>query len=443
MENTTRRGMILKLCLLLIICVLFGCSKKQDSSENSQTDENKLVTEQKQDPDISKSKAENGTLTLMDQYLKVSDGTDRRYHRLAVTGGDNEFVKNIIESSMRRLEKQCIEENGSSFVSVLRNDDLLVSYNCGFFGSDYAYTNYSKTINAANGNELELSDIVVDMDMLPKAMYAECCQIRDDYDEFIDFINYLIEEDALYWNVNNYGIILKPDDVRTAGILSQGVYHPVKYYGFTVFLSYAKYPELLNGKYFGKPGGEMTMYTLGDSKASLSEEQLLKLKEYENSSEDFSYANALFYAQDLNLIIYSDRSSDYFNQLCLYDFENNIGCKEMIGDGVTLAADIVPYLAEIKGEKYLIYSIAYYDYDENTGKDVYSSETFVFRIEKNGITLTDRVDGLINLGGGNMSPSGFYMNSYEEERANGMEETEWMALPMFMITDQGKIVQKN
>ena len=141
--------------------------------------------------------------------------------------------------------------------------------------------------------------------------------------------------------------------------------------------------------------------------------------------------------------MYSDRSFDYFNQLCLYDFENNIGCTEKIGDGVTLAADIVPYLAEIKGKKYLIYSIAYYDYDEKTGKDIYNSETFVFRIEKKGITLTDRVDGLMNLGGGNMSPSGFYMNSYEEERANGMEETEWMALPMFMITDQGKIVQKN
>ena len=443
MQRTTRRGMTLKLCLLLIICILFGCGKKQDSSENVQTDEDKSVTEQKQDSDISKSKAENGSLMLMDQYLKVSDGSDRCYHRLAVTGGDNELVKNVIESSMRRLENQSIEENGSSFVNVQRNDDLLVSYNCGFVGSDYTYTNYNKTINATNGSELELSDIVVDMDMLPKAMYAECYQIRDDYDDFIDFINNLIEEDALYWTVNNYGITLKPDDVHTAEVLAQGAYHPVKYYGFTVFLSYAKYPELFNGEYFVKPGGEMTMNTLGDSKASLSEEQLLKLKEYGKSNEDYSYSNALFYAQDLNLIMYSDRSFDYFNQLCLYDFENNIGCTEKIGDGVTLAADIVPYLAEIKGKKYLIYSIAYYDYDEKTGKDIYNSETFVFRIEKKGITLTDRVDGLMNLGGGNMSTSGFYMNSYEEERANGMEETEWMALPMFMITDQGKIVQKN
>lgn len=99
----------------------------------------------------------------------------------------------------------------------------------------------------------------------------------------------MIEEDALYWSVNNYGIILKPDEVHTAGILSRGAYHPVKYYGFTVFLSYAKYPELFNSKYFEKPGGEMTMYTLGDSKTSLSEEQLLELKEYGKSKEDYIY----------------------------------------------------------------------------------------------------------------------------------------------------------
>ena len=57
--------------------------------------------------------------------------------------------------------------------------------------------------------------------------------------------------------------------------------------------------------------------------------------------------------------------------------------------------------------------------------------------------MTDRVDGLMNLGGGNISLGGVYMNSYEEERANGMEETEWKALPMLRITDKGTIALKN
>lgn len=49
----------------------------------------------------------------------------------------------------------------------------------------------------------------------------------------------------------------------------------------------------------------------------------------------------------------------------------------------------------------------------------------------------------MNLGGGNISLGGVYMNSYEEERANGMEETEWKALPMLRITDKGTIALKN
>jgi len=48
----------------------------------------------------------------------------------------------------------------------------------------------------------------------------------------------------------------------------------------------------------------------------------------------------------------------------------------------------------------------------------------------------------INYGGGEMSPDGFFMNSFENMSGDGLDEKDWDSLPMYMFTKQGKIVQK-
>lgn len=427
------------LFIALIVTALYGCGKTPNNSSDTSAKNDQSVETENQNVEKSDIIEKDSTLTLMTQVLEVPDGSGRCYEKLAVTGGDNEIVKNIIDNSMKDMEKHVLKSEGYSYASVTRNDDLLVSYESGIYWPDNSYTNYSKTINAVTGSELVLSDIIVDMEMLPRAMYAECYSVRGDYDDFISFINYLIDEDALYWSVNNYGITLIPDNEHTAAVLARGTSNPVTAYGFSIFLSYAKYPDLFNSAYFGEPGGEMAMSTLGNSKISLTDDQYKILDENGGSENGYSYNDVFIYNQDLNLIVYSE-TYKHLDELHVYDFANDISYTEKI-DFDSLRWSFF-YLAELKGKKYLVSSIAYYNYATNeVAEDTFSDETYVFRIEDKKITLTDKVSGVINVGGGEMSTDGFYMNSYYA-CVSGLSEDEWNSQPMYMLTDEGKIVQK-
>lgn len=190
-----KRGISFILIAAFISGLLSGCGKTKNSSSDyiEKSDEDAEVsTETSQEHDFWKlnSKAEDHRLTLMFQHLEASGTAGKYYNRIAVTGGDNEPVKSIINNSMQDLENQAARSDGYSYASVLRNDDILLSYQCGYVEDNYKHTNYNKTINVADGSELELSDIIVDMEMLPKAMYAEAYQVIDDDDDFIDYINY-------------------------------------------------------------------------------------------------------------------------------------------------------------------------------------------------------------------------------------------------------------
>ena len=132
----------------------------------------------------------------------------------------------------------------------------------------------------------------------------------------------------------------------------------------------------------------------------------------------------------------------YIGNLRVYDFANGISCAEKIGDDVETRVLGIPYLVQFNNKKYLIYSMALSQYDKNIGDYKNTSETFVFSISDKRITLTDRVEGMINMGGGQLSANGFYMNSYEDMYIEGVEETVWNSLPMYKITDKGKIVKK-
>ena len=442
-----RRGISFILIAAFISGLLSGCGKTKKSSSDyiEKSDEDAEVsTKTSQEHDFWKlnSKAEDHRLTLMFQHLEAPGTAGKYYNRIAVTGGDNEPVKNIINNSMQDLENQAARSDGYSYASVLRNDDILLSYQCGYVEDNYKHTNYNKTINVADGSELELSDIIVDMEMLPKAMYAEAYQVIDDDDDFIDYINYLIEEDMLYWSVNEYGISLTTDTVYTAAVLAAGKTHPVTAYGFIIFLSRNEYPQLFNSSYFDGTDSEMSMSYIPDSKISLNDNDCEIIKENETNGVEYSYYNTLYYAQDLNLILYTDGDWGAFNQLCIYDLDNKTGYTEKIGDNVGLILSGIPYLAELKGNKFLLYSMVHSKYDQNKGDYIYTTETFVFRIEDHKITMTDRVNGLINFGGGEMSPDGFYMNFYEDMTGHGLDEKDWNSLPMYMLTRQGKIVQK-
>ena len=448
MMNRIRRGISFILIAALIICLASGCGKAQNSAPDPNEKSNEDVevsTETGQEHDFWKLLSkEDHKLTLMYQHLEVPGTDGEYYNRLAVTGGDNELVKNIIENSMQDLENQVIENGGFSSAAVLRNDDVLLSYVSLCEESNYSYTDYCKTIDVVNGKELELSDIIVDMEMLPKAMYAEAYQVRDDYDDFIDYINDLIEQDMLYWYVNDYGIFLIPDKEYTVNVLYAGRTHPVTAYGFTIFLSCDEYPQLFNSSYFDGTDSEMSMSTLSDYKITLSDNDYDILLNNETTGAKYYGYNTIFYAQDLNLFICSDEADDSsdLNQLFIFDIVNNTRCTVNIGDTISYSGYGVPYLAEIHGKKFLLFGIYYSKRDQINDVNIFSAETFVFQINDNNITMTDRVTGLLNYGGGEMSPNGFYINSHEEIFETGLDEAAWNSLPMYMLTDQGKIVQK-
>lgn len=207
-------------------------------------------------------------------------------------------------------------------------------------------------------------------------------------------------------------------------------------------MSYNEYPELFNSSYFEDEISEISMNTIEDSKLSLTEKEYDILGGNGSDGVDYSFNNTLLYAQDLNIIVYTDQDFGSFNQLCIYNLANKTRCTEKIGDAVSLNVSGIPYLTKLNGEKFFLYSMVHSIYDQDKDDYIYSPETFVFRIADSKITMTDRLTGIINYGGGELSSGGFYMNSYEEMFVDGLDKDAWNSLPQYMLTEQGKIVRK-
>ena len=139
-----RRGISFILIAAFISGLLSGCGKTKNSSSdyNEKGDEAAEVsTETSQEHDFWKlnSKAEDHRLTLMFQHLEAPGTAGKYYNRIAVTGGDNEPVKSIINNSMQDLDNQAARCDGYSYASVLRNDDILLSYQCGYVEDNYKH----------------------------------------------------------------------------------------------------------------------------------------------------------------------------------------------------------------------------------------------------------------------------------------------------------------
>ena len=177
-----KRGISFILIAAFISGLLSGCGKTKNSSSDyiEKSDEDAEVsTETSQEHDFWKlnSKAEDHRLTLMFQHLEAPGTAGKYYNRIAVTGGDNEPVKNIINNSMQDLENQAARSDGYSYASVLRNDDILLSYQCGYVEDNYKHTNYNieiessrltpeTTYNLVSTLSYKKNDIVYTMDIV-------------------------------------------------------------------------------------------------------------------------------------------------------------------------------------------------------------------------------------------------------------------------------------
>lgn len=434
MKKRSRKLIFVLLCIVLITSFLGGCSPRSTNALDIKTgeDEKKEVKE-KSNPDIeSETGSDDSSLVLIDHFEGARNGDGRSFHKLVITGGENEIVKNVIDSNMQNMEQTFINNNAAgTYVSVHRNDGFLVSYECNCY-KDMNNTNYNKTINVENGRELKLSDIITDMEMLPRAMYAECPAYRGDYDEFIQYIQYLLEEDEIYWTVNNQGIILTPSSVLTAALLSKGLHNPVNRSAITVYLSYEKYSQMMNDDYFSA-NVEKSMTVLPQNAAAFTDELKQKLKNTCGKEMQES-SSMLCYAPDREILLYVDDILDY-NSISLSDLSTGNNCTVDMGEGVSILRADGYYWVEIGGNKYFVYSMAY---ENKTGKN---GETFVFKVDSDRIELTDRVSGIINLGGGRLSSEGFYMNSFEEEYLTGLDSSEWDKMSLFKLTADGKIIE--
>lgn len=427
----------------------------EDTQEISIIDDNiqdsSVIEEEYNNPsssnntDSSTDDTQSSSITLVDARLTYeSNGKTGRYNKLIVTDSDNKILKDAVENSMNKLEQRFIEripyDDGRGYLggSVTRNDSLLLSYSYLYVSSDYEYVHEYKTFDVDTGRELGLSDIITDMEMLPRAMYAECPSVREDYDDFITCMNSIIEDDELYWTADRFGVCLWPSEVVCAGIISAGVYHPFKYYNFPIVLNYKDYPQLLNPIYFDD-SSKPILTRLTNNYPAIDDNTIEQIESLDN--EKFSSVWEPFYSipEVGRIAVLADDPEGGMNhcsKITVYNLDTSDSISIPYGDSKTVYISSA-HFTKVDSDSYLLVSA----YTVND-RDVQEKETtFAFKLTDNSITLTNTAVGLLNNGLGKASTNGFYMNSYDECFGRGLEEYQWYNQNMYKLNNQGVIEQ--